>query len=272
MSKSKGNVVSPEEMIARYGADACRMFIMFAAPPDRDLDWSDAGIEGSYRFINRFYRMVTGAIPAWQHARSLLAVKPGNEAGMMGAITAEELAEGIAKAAPDLAAEDKELRRIIHSTVKRVTADLHDRFAFNTAISGLMEMTNAVYDYRSKVADERQNALVLAEAIQKAVLMIAPFCPHLADELWSRLGYPTSIHTADWPGFDPSAAQADTVEIVVQINGKVRERMELPAGITAAEMQQAALAAEKVQALIDGKQVVKVIPVPGKLVNIVIKG
>lgn len=272
MSKSKGNVVSPEEMIARYGADACRLFIMFAAPPDRDLDWSDAGIEGSYRFINRFYRMVTGAIPAWQHARSLLAVKPGNVAGMMGAIAEEELAEAIAKAAPDLSAEEKEIRRIIHSTVKRVTADLHDRFAFNTAISGLMEMTNAVYDYRSKVAEEKQNALVLAEAVQKAVLIIAPFCPHLADELWSRLGYPTSIHTADWPSFDPSAAQADTVEIVVQINGKVRERMEVPAGITAAEMQQVALAAEKVQALIDGKQVVKIIPVPGKLVNIVVKG
>jgi leucyl-tRNA synthetase len=272
MSKSKGNVVSPEEMIARYGADACRLFIMFAAPPDRDLDWSDAGIEGSYRFINRFYRMVTAAMPAWQHARSLLAVKPGNEAGMMVSITEAELTEGIAKAGPDLTAEEKELRRIIHSTVKRVTADLHDRFAFNTAISGLMEMTNAVYDYRSKVAEEKQNALVLAEAIQKAVLMIAPFCPHLAEELWSRLGYPTSIHLAQWPSFDESAAQADTVEIVVQINGKVRERLEVPAGISAAEMQQLALGAEKVQALIDGKQVVKVIPVPGKLVNIVIKG
>jgi leucyl-tRNA synthetase len=272
MSKSKGNVVSPEEMIARYGADACRLFIMFAAPPERDLDWSDAGIEGAYRFINRFYRMVAGAIPAWQHARSLLPVRSGNIVGMMGSLTEQELTAGLAQAEPDLTAEDKELRRIIHSTVKRVTADLYERFAFNTAISGLMEMTNAVYDYRGKVTEEKQNTLVLAEAVQKAVLMIAPFCPHLADELWSRLGYQTSIHLDTWPSYDEQATRAESVEIVLQINGKVRDRLDVPMGISAAEMEQVAMASEKVQALIAGKAVVKVIPVPGKLVNIVVKG
>ena len=271
MSKSKGNIVSPEEMIAKYGADSCRLFIMFAAPAERDLDWSDAGIEGSYRFVNRFYRLITAMLPTWQWARTLLPVKAGNTAGLMGALTAEELAEGLAQATT-LTAEEKELRRLVHSTVKRITQDLHDRFAFNTAISGLMEMTNALYAFRDKVSDEKQSALVLAEAMQKMVLIIAPFCPHLAEELWSRMGYQTSVHLETWPTYDEAVAKAETVEIVVQINGKVRDRLDVPAGISAAEMEQFAMASDKVQALIAGKQVAKVIPVPGKLVNIVIKG
>jgi len=274
MSKSKGNTVSPEEMIEKYGADSCRLFIMFAAPPERDLDWSDAGIEGAYRFVNRFYRMVMSALPAYQHARSLLPVQMGNLAGFMGALTEQEIAEGLKRAEPNLTPEDKELRRMIHATVKRITTDLHDRFAFNTAISGLMEMTNAIYAYRDKLDAEDWNlrTLVLAEAIQKAILIIAPFCPHLADELWSKLGYQESIHLQPWPEYDENVARAETVEIVLQINGKVRDRLDVPAGITAAEMEQVALASDKVKNLIDGKQVVKVIPVPGKLVNIVVKG
>ena len=273
MSKSKGNTVSPEEMIAKYGADAVRLFIMFAAPPERDLDWSDAGIEGAYRFVNRFYRMVISALPAYRHARSLLPVNPSNPESFMGALSEAEIAEGLAKAAPNLTAEDRELRRVIHATVKRITTDLHDRFAFNTAISGLMEMTNAIYAYRDKLNfEENTSALVLAEAVQKAVLIIAPFCPHLADELWSKLGHPHSVHLEAWPAYDEEVAKAETVEIVVQINGRVRDRMDVPAGISAAEMEQVALASEKVQALIAGKQVIKVIPVPGKLVNIVVKG
>ncbi|MBY6278348.1 leucine--tRNA ligase, partial [Symbiobacterium thermophilum] len=161
MSKSKGNTVSPEEMIAKYGADAVRLFIMFAAPPERDLDWSDAGIEGAARFVNRFYRMVVSALPAYQHARSLLPINPADPASVMGALSEAEIAEGLAKAAPNLTAEDRELRRVIHATVKRITADLHDRFAFNTAISGLMEMTNAIYAYREKQhAEQNTSALV----------------------------------------------------------------------------------------------------------------
>lgn len=274
MSKSKGNTVSPEEMIARYGADACRLFIMFAAPPERDLDWSDAGIEGAYRFVNRFYRMVVQALPAYRHARSLLPVNPADPASVAGALSEAEITEGLAKAAPSLTADDRALRRTVHATVKRITADLHERFAFNTAISGLMELTNAIYHYRDKQKSEDANtsALVMAEAVQKAVLMIAPFCPHLAEELWSRLGHPRSVHLESWPAYDEEVARAETVEIVVQINGRVRDRMEVPAGISAAEMEAVARASEKVQALIAGKQVVKVIPVPGKLVNIVVKG
>jgi len=274
MSKSKGNVVSPEEMIARYGADSCRLFILFASPAERDLDWSDTGIEGSYRFVNRFYRMVSALVPTWQHARSLLPVKPGNIVGMMGGLTEAELTDGIARFGENMSVDDKDLRRILHSTVKKITQDLHERFAFNTAISSLMELTNAVYAYRDRVPDEKEyeSALVLAEVLQKSVLMIAPFCPHLAEELWSRMGYPTSVHLEQWPSYDESAAQADTVEIVVQINGKIRDRLDLPVGITAAEMERIAMATDKVQALVAGKPVVKVIAVPGKLVNIVVKG
>lgn len=271
MSKSKGNTVSPEEMIAKYGADACRLFIMFAAPAERDLDWTDAGIEGSYRFINRFYRMAMSAVSTIHHARSLLPVQTGNMAAMMGALTMAELAEGLAQATT-LSEADKDLRRVTHATLKKVTIDLYERFAFNTAISGMMELTNAIYAYREKVAESEQNSLVIAESIQTAILMIAPFCPHLADELWHKLGYPTSIHLESWPKYDEAVAQAESVEIAVQINGKVRDRLEVPAGLNAAETEAAALASPKVQELIAGKQVVKVIPVPGKLVNIVVKG
>lgn len=271
MSKSKGNLVSPEEMIAKYGADACRLFIMFAAPAERDLDWTDAGIEGAYRFVNRFYRMAMSAIPTIHHARSLLPVQTGNMAAMMGAMTMAELAEGLAKATT-LSEADKDLRRTTHATLKKVTIDLYERFAFNTAISGMMELSNAIYAYREKVAEAEQSSLVIAEAIQTAVLMIAPFCPHLADELWHNLGYPTSIHLEPWPQYDEAVAQAQTVEIAVQINGKVRDRLDVAAGLNAAETEAAALASPKVQELIAGKQVVKVIPVPGKLVNIVVKG
>jgi len=255
MSKSKGNTVSPEEMIERYGADACRLFIMFASPPERDLDWSDAGIEGASRFVNRFYRMVINNLPAYEKARA--------QVGGTGPLSEAEIAEALAGA--ELTAADRALRRTIHSTVKRITNDLSDRFAFNTAVSGLMEMTNAIY------AAHEVSPLVLAEAIQKAVLIIAPFCPHLADELWSRLGHTTSIHLEPWPAYDEEAAKAETVEIVVQINGRVRDRMEVPAGISPAEMEQVARSSEKVRALVEGKQIVKVIPVPGKLVNIVVK-
>ncbi len=254
MSKSKGNVVSPEDMIAKFGADACRLFIMFASPPERDLDWSDAGIEGSWRFINRFYRMVSAALP------------------VLGTQTEAELAAAIAVAGDLLSTDDRDLRRMIHGLVKRISSDLHDRFAFNTAISGLMEMTNAIYAYREKGTAGPKGDLVLAEAVRKAVLIIAPFCPHLADELWSRMGHSTSIHLESWPTYDEAAARAETVEIVVQINGKVRDRIEVPAGISAAEMEQIALAMPKVLSMILGKQVAKVIPVPGKLVNIVVKG
>jgi leucyl-tRNA synthetase len=253
MSKSKGNVVSPVEMIKRYGADAVRLFIMFAAPVERDLDWTDAGIEGAFRFVNRFYRMVLAALP--------YVAKAGKSGDALAA----------ALAAANLSKEDRELRRVLHSTIKRITADVHDRFAFNTAISGLMELTNAVYAYQDKVPEEAKNPLVLAEVVEKTVLMIAPFTPFMADELWERMGHTESVHTAQWPTYDEAATRADVVTVVVQVNGKLRDRLEVAPDVTVEQMKELALQLPKVAPLLEGKTVANVVAVPGKLVNIVVK-
>ncbi|MFO7171688.1 MAG: leucine--tRNA ligase [Bacillota bacterium] len=251
MSKSKGNVVSPEEMINRYGADACRLFILFAAPPERDLEWSDEGIEGAARFVNRFYRMVRSALPILERARGM---------DRQAALRPEALGEA-----------EKALRRVVHGTIRKVTADLADRFGFNTAIASLMELVNAVYDYRSQVPEERQNPAVLAEAVEKAVLLIAPFCPHLAEELWHQMGHTESVHLQPWPAYDEAALTVETVELAVQVSGKVRDRIQVPVSATEEEIRAAALAAERVQPHIAGKEIEKVVVVPGRLVNIVVR-
>jgi leucyl-tRNA synthetase len=255
MSKSKGNVVSPEEIIEKYGADACRLFILFAAPPEADLDWSDTGIQGAYRFVNRFYRMVTGALPLLQEYGSLSPAGLASRIGEQGS----------------LPAHDRELRRVVHATARKVTGDLHDRFAFNTAVSSLMELVNAVYAYRERVPQQEQNPLVLAEALRYALLIIAPFCPHLADELWERLGSTVSIHREPWPEYDPEAAKAEVVEIVIQVNGRVRERLDVPLGTGQSDLERLALSADGVRPHLDGRQIVKVVAVPNKLVNIVVR-
>ncbi|CCO07902.1 leucine--tRNA ligase [Desulforamulus hydrothermalis] len=246
MSKSKGNVVSPEEIIERYGADTARLFILFAAPPERDLEWSDRGVEGCHRFLNRVWRLVysvqdqVAAAPAIQPGTSLVGVH-------------------------------KEMRRLTHYAIKKVTEDISGRFNFNTAISAIMELVNGLYTYRDKVAEVERDAAVLAEAVNTAIILLAPFAPHIAEELWQATGHRDSVHRQPWPAYDPAALVEDEVEIVVQINGKVRERLHIPANMSPAEMQQYVMDQASVQALIAGKQVIKVIPVPGKLINIVVK-
>lgn len=241
MSKSKGNVVSPEEIIGKFGADTARLFILFAAPPERDLEWSDAGVEGAFRFLNRVWRLVFNYVS-----------------------TLDESAH-----VEEMTVADKEMRRITHATIKKVTEDVHQRFNFNTAISSIMEMVNAMYQYRDKNA--QRNSAVEAEAINSLVLLLAPFSPHIAEELWHELGYTESVHQQPWPKFDSAAIVQDEVEIVVQINGKVKERMMVAASLDANGLQAYALEQDAVKGLIDGKQVVKVIAVPKKLVNIVVK-
>ena len=269
MSKSKGNTVSPEDMQAKYGADTCRLFILFAAPPERDLEWSDAGVEGSARFLGRFWRMVASAQTVIRQAQQRLPAAVGAPAP--AAAPRAGAGGGAAARRPELRVAAKALRRQVHSILQRVTQDLHERFAFNTAISGLMEMTNAIYEYRDAVPAEQQNPLVLAECVEKAVLVIAPFAPHMAEELWEDLGHTGSIHLEPWPGYDEAATIADTIEIVIQINGRVREHIDVPNGTSAKELEALALASDKVKALVDGKPVVRVIAVPNKLVNIVVK-
>ncbi len=246
MSKSKGNVVSPEEIIARYGADTARLFILFAAPPERDLEWSDRGVEGSHRFLNRVWRLVYSVKDQVIGAPAVDANK--NYVGV-----------------------HKEMRRLTHYAMKKVTEDVTGRFNFNTAISTIMELVNGIHTYRDKVAEVERDAAILAEAINSTIILLTPFAPHIAEELWSATGHQGSVHKEPWPVFDPAALVEDEVEIVVQINGKVKERLNVSATLNPAELQQYVMELESVKALITGKQVVKVIPVPGKLINIVVK-
>ena len=242
MSKSKGNVVSPEEIIQKYGADTARLFILFAAPVERDLEWSDQGVEGAFRFLNRVWRIVA-------HFQD--AIKEGLDDYDHSTLTTEE----------------KSLRRTLHQTIKKVTEDVGERFMFNTAISAVMELVNAFYGFQDKAVHPG----LVRELSFALVKMLAPFAPHIAEELWSRMEGKGSVHDARWPKFDRAAIVEDEVEIVLQINGKVRDKLTVPADIELQEMEKLALAQPKVVELTAGKTVVKVICVPKKLVNIVVK-
>lgn len=245
MSKSIGNVVSPEEILAKYGADTARLFILFAAPPERELDWSDQGVEGSFRFLNRVWRIIYTYMPQIEQKVTEYDVASLNET-------------------------DKDLRRVLHSTIKKVTTDIDTRFNFNTAISSLMELVNALYGY--KEAAQEINAGLVYEATSALVRMLAPFVPHMTEELWHvAFAAETSVHAEAWPVHDEAALKVDNVEIVLQVNGKVRGRLVVPAEATAAELEKIALADANVQSNIGGATVRKVICVPGRLVNIVAK-
>ena len=243
MSKSKGNVVSPEEIIGKYGADTARLFILFAAPVDRDLDWSDQGVEGSFRFLRRVWRIL-------------------------------EIFEDKIKNAPDeydvslLTPEEKELRHVLHVTIQKVTEDIKERFMFNTAISSIMELVNAFYGFQNSTD---VNAGLVREVAVNLMKMLAPFVPHITEELWSVLIGESSVHTQKWPGFDEEAIKTAEVEIVLQINGKVRDRIMIASNIDKSAMEEAAKANKRVQELIEGKTIVKMICVPNKLVNVVVK-
>ena len=242
MSKSKGNVVSPEEIIQKYGADTARLFILFAAPVERDLEWSDQGVEGAFRFLNRVWRIVA-------HFED--SIREGIDDYDHSTLTAEE----------------KSLRRTLHQTIKKVTEDVGERFMFNTAISAVMELVNAFYAFQEKPVHPG----LVRELSFALVKMLAPFAPHITEELWSRMEGKGSVHDARWPKFDRAAIVEDEVEIVLQINGKVRDKLTVPANMEPQEMEKLALAQPKVVELTAGKTIVKAICVPKKLVNIVVK-
>jgi leucyl-tRNA synthetase len=243
MSKSRGNVVAPDEILARYGADTCRLFILFASPPEKELEWSDAGVEGAQRFLLRVWRFVTEHAPAV----SSVEVKP---AGLS-----------------DLPEPLLDLRRATHRTIKKVTEDVHERFRFNTAIAAVMELVNASYKTPFDLEDQGSLA-VLKETMTALVLLLAPFAPHAMSELWEQLGR-GDLSQAAWPSYDEKLVKAEEVLIVVQVNGKVRSRVSLPAGSPAEEVEAAVLADEKVQPWIAGKKVKKVVVVQDRLANIV---
>ncbi len=245
MSKSLGNVVSPEEILAKYGADTARLFILFAAPPERELEWSDQGVEGSFRFLNRIWRIVLNYMPQLEQKVTSYDVSSLDEA-------------------------DKDLRRVLHGSIKKVANDIETRFNFNTAISTLMELVNALYAYKEAKAEP--NAGLIYEAISDLIKMLSPFVPHITEELWrGAIDAASSVHDQSWPAYDEEALKVDNVEIVLQVNGKVRGRLTVPAAATKEELEKIALADANVQAHIGGATVRKVICVPGRLVNIVAK-
>jgi leucyl-tRNA synthetase len=251
MSKSLGNVVSPDEMVAHYGADAARLYSLFAAPPDRDLDWQDSGIEGIHRFLGRVYRFFVRNArpdhPAWR--------KP---------------------VPAGLSPEARSVQRKLHQTIKRVSDDFQGRWHFNTCIAAIMELVNALYLLEDHVAQapspaEAVPTELLAEVQRTLVLLLAPFAPYLAHELWEMLGEQGSLLRAPWPKYDPALAKEEEIEIPVQVNGKLRGRIVVPADTADDFVLERALADGKVKAAIAGKQIVKKIIVPGKLVNIVVR-
>jgi leucyl-tRNA synthetase len=248
MSKSLGNVVSPDEMVARYGADAARLYSLFAAPPDRDLDWQDSGIEGIHRFLGRVYRFVVRNAMPNASVETLLATS--------------------------LPPAQRQIQRKLHQTIKRVSDDFQGRWHFNTCISAIMELVNELYAYEEGTASETGSSaspVLLAEVQRSLVLLLAPFAPYLAHELWEMLGEKGSLLKAPWPKYDAALAREDELEIPVQINGKLRGRITVPADATEEFVVENALADEKIKSAIAGKQIVKKIYVPGKLLNIVVK-
>jgi leucyl-tRNA synthetase len=242
MSKSKGNVVPPDVIISKYGADTARLFAMFAAPPERDLEWNAQGVDGTYRFLHRIWTLI------YKYHQGILKVKSASQE-----------------------AQGDPLYRKTHLTIKKVTEDIEREFHFNTAIAALMEMVNEMYEYTScgEVSYNKQLP-VLRAAIEALTLLIAPFAPHFAEELWEALGMSGSIANASWPEYDPQAIVATEVTVVVQVNGKVRSKLMLPAGLSDKEIEAAALADPKVKEHTNGKVPKKVIIVQGKLVNVVI--
>lgn len=238
MSKSKKNVVDPNKLIEQYGADTARLFSLFAAPPEKDLEWNEQGVDGCSRFLGRVWRAVTDNLEL---------------------IGSAEIPAEVSGSAADL-------RRKTHQTIKKVTEDVDGRFHFNTAIAAVMELVNSIYAFK----DGEQNPGVMREALETVVLLLNPFVPHVCEELWEILGHSESVETVGWPKWDEKALISAEITLVVQVNGKVRSKLSVAVDADKAAIEAAALAEENVQRFVEGKQVRKVIVVPGRLINIVV--
>jgi leucyl-tRNA synthetase len=245
MSKNRGNVVSPDDMVARYGADAARMYALFAAPPDRDLDWQEDGVAGVSRFLGRVWRIVTKYGSVARSGSEIQSQKP----------------EGTAA----------KLLRKLHQTTAKITQDFEGRWHFNTCVAAIMELVNEIQASDAALASGEVPPPVLHELLQTLVLLLAPFAPFLAAELWEELGGEGAVLRQPWPESDPALAKEDEIEIPVQINGKLVSLIRVASGSDAKTIEAAALSEEKVQSRTAGKNVSKVIVVPGRAVNLVVK-
>jgi leucyl-tRNA synthetase len=259
MSKSKGNVVDPDDMLQKYGADALRLYVMFVAPPEKEVEWSDAGLEGSFRFLLRVWRLVDH----W--------------AETVGG-------EGVPACGPDCTESERALRRKTHDTIRRVTVDIEERMHLNTAVSSMMELVNELYAFSDTTphgapsraeapvgqVERPQTIAVVREALDALIVMLSPFAPHTAEEMWQMLGHPSGLTHACWPSYDPEIAKADEVVVPVQINGKVRARLTLPASLTEEQLRERVLADPVVKGHIAGKTVRKVVVAKGPLVSVVV--
>ena len=256
MSKSKNNGVDPEEIVKEYGADSSRVFTLFAAPPEKELEWNMNGLAGAYRFINRLYLLVSGTAEFSDHN-----AKSENHYGV-------ELKNRNQK--------DEEIQKKLHQTVKKVTESIEDDFHFNTAIAAVMELLNDMTTYKQEVIDKdnisSESKKIWREVLEKTILLIAPFAPHVADELWAYLGNKTFTFEEEWPKYDEELTKDHTFNLVIQVNGKVRDMVSAQIGISKDDAEKLAFESEKAKKFIDGKEVVKVIVVPNKLVNVVVKG
>jgi len=249
MSKSKGNVVTPGEIFSKYGIDATRLMILFASPPEVDMEWTDKGMEGAYRFLNRVWRLIY------------------NHSGKMEVIANKE--HGILK---NISLPAKRLRQKIHQAIKKVTEDIEKRFHFNTAISAIMELVNETYKFELiEDGKNKEEVFVLREALEIIIRLLAPITPHFAEELWQEMGHEESLYIMPWPKYELALLEEDEKLIVVQVNGKLRDKLTVPTSINDEELKEKALSLPKIKDRISEKEVIKVIAVPGKLVNIVVK-
>ncbi len=270
MSKSKGNVVGAIDMAEKYGADTGRLYTLFAAPPEKDLEWSEESIEGAWRFLNRVYRLVEKHAGNGRQISDISDQRSGSEEGSdPGAQSLRSLGQsGVTVPQEGLTEREKGLLRKAHQTVRRVTQDFETRWHFNSAIAQIMELTNAIY--AAEPLEENVRPKVRKEVLELVTLMLAPMTPHLAEELWEMLGYRDGLWNAGWPAFNPELAKDDEVEIPVQVNAKVRGRVKVAAGASQAEVLKLAESDAGVAGYLAGKRIVKVIFVPDKLLNIVV--
>jgi leucyl-tRNA synthetase len=246
MSKSKGNIVDPDEILKKFGADALRLFIIFASPPDREFAWEEKGLEGCSRFLVRVWTIVHENLDIFGGGASRLPNAPpvGESAGRV-------------------------LRKM-HQTIKKVGEDIEVRFHLNTAVSSIMEFTNLVRKDRGVLRQSAEGRAVLRSALEALVQLLSPFSPHIAEELWEKMGHAEILIRTPWPAFDPALARAETVTIVVQVNGKVRDKFEAVRDLSEKELEGEALRLPKIQAVLGGKPARKVICVKNKLVSIVV--